>query len=82
MSTVDGSQVQEPNSGFFGRDGKWWIENHGADPDIDLDNDPGSVMAGRDLQLEKAIEVIKAEIEQAKKDKSEAIPPRPNYPKR
>ncbi len=34
------------------------MENHGADPDILLDNDPASVMAGRDLQLDKAIEVV------------------------
>ena len=56
--TIDNGTVEQSNNAFYGREGKWLIENHGADPDILVDNDPASVMAGRDPQLEKAIEVI------------------------
>ncbi|HLP58016.1 MAG TPA: S41 family peptidase [Candidatus Deferrimicrobium sp.] len=78
QKTIDNGSVNQPNNAFFGKEGKWWVENHGADPDIVIDNDPASVMAGKDLQLEKAIEVIK---EQINNDPFQ-FPPKPAYPKR
>ncbi|MCU0961294.1 MAG: S41 family peptidase [Pirellulaceae bacterium] len=77
--TIDNGTIQQPNNAFFGREGTWWVENHGADPDIVVDNDPASVVAGRDPQLEKAIEVILQEIRDRRK---RAFPDRPPYPKR
>ncbi|MCX6138003.1 MAG: S41 family peptidase [Ignavibacteriales bacterium] len=56
QTTVDNGKVEQSNNAFYNADGKWLVENHGADPDILVDNDPQSVMAGKDLQLEKAIE--------------------------
>jgi tricorn protease len=76
--TIDNGAVEQSNNAFYGKEGKWWVENHGADPDILVDNDPGSVMAGRDLQLEKAIEVI---LEKIKKNPLK-FPPKPAYPKK
>jgi tricorn protease len=37
---------------------KWVVENEGVSPDIELDNRPDLVAAGKDPQLDKAIEVI------------------------
>jgi tricorn protease len=78
QTTIDNGRVEQSNNAFYGREGKWIVENHGADPDILVDNDPGSAVAGRDLQLEKAIEVIL--------DKIQKNPPksweRPPYPKK
>lgn len=76
--TVDGGTVHQSNNSFFGRAGKWLVENHGADPDILLENDPASATAGRDLQLEKAVEVLKKEVA----EKPFAFPSRPAYPVR
>ncbi len=76
--TVDGGTVQQSNNAFWGREGKWLVENHGADPDILVDNDPASASAGRDLQLEKAIEVLKKEIA----EKPFTFAPQPAYPKK
>jgi len=76
--TVDGGTVHQSNNSFYGRDGKWLVENHGADPDILLENDPASASAGKDLQLEKAIEVLKKEIV----EKPFTFPARPPYPVR
>ena len=56
QNTIDDGVVHQSNNAFYGKEGTWWVENHGADPDILVDNDPASVMAGYDLQLEKAIE--------------------------
>jgi tricorn protease len=33
------------------------VENYGTDPDIDVDNAPQDTIAGRDRQLERALEV-------------------------
>ncbi|MCX6555241.1 MAG: S41 family peptidase [Candidatus Aminicenantes bacterium] len=77
MNTVDGGLVNQPNVGFYGVAGKWWVENHGIDPDVELDNDPASVMAGRDPQLDKAIATILSAIEKNDKNK---FPPQPAYP--
>jgi tricorn protease len=76
--TVDNGTVEQSNNVFYGRDGKWWVENHGADPDVLVDNDPGSAVAGRDLQLEKAIAVVLEKI----KANPLKFAPKPAYPKK
>lgn len=78
QTTVDNGSVNQPNNAFFGKEGHWLVENHGADPDILIDNDPKSVMEGRDPQLEKAIEVI---LKQAQ-DKPFQFSKQPPYPVR
>ena len=35
--------------------GNWVIEGHGVDPDIVVENDPKSVIAGKDPQLERGV---------------------------
>jgi tricorn protease len=78
QTTIDNGSVQQSNNAFWGESGKWLVENHGADPDIVLDNDPASATAGRDAQLDKAIEVLLKKI----KDEPFSFPPRPAYPKK
>jgi tricorn protease len=78
QTTVDNGRVEQSNNAFFGREGKWLVENHGADPDILVDNDPSSAAAGRDLQLEKAIAVM---LEMIQKNPLK-FPPQPPYPKK
>src|SRR5690606_1460347 len=62
QKTIDNGTVQQSNNAFFGREGKWLVENHGADPDMVVENDPVSLMAGQDRQLETAIEVLQKQI--------------------
>ncbi len=76
--TIDNGTVEQSNNAFYGRDGKWIVENHGADPDVLVDNDPASVAAGRDAQLEKAIEVMLEKI----KRNPPTFPAVPAYPKK
>jgi tricorn protease len=58
---LDGGIVNVPEFGFASASGEWTIEGYGVDPDIDVENDPKSVIAGRDPQLERAVaEVMKA----------------------
>ena len=74
--TVDNGRVEQSNNAFWGREGKWLVENHGVDPDILLDNDPASASAGKDIQLDKALEVLLRQI----KEKPFTFAPRPAYP--
>jgi len=53
---IDGGSMIAPRFGFFGRDGKWAVENEGVTPDIDVENWPKEVAAGRDPQLERAVQ--------------------------
>ena len=78
QKTIDNGTVQQSNNAFFGREGKWLVENHGADPDMVVENDPVSLMAGQDRQLETAIEVLQKQIA----EKPWSFPERPPYPKK
>lgn len=78
QSTIDNGTVHQSNNAFYGEEGKWLVENHGADPDVYIDNDPASVMAGKDNQLDKAIEVILQKI----KEHPFTFPSVPQYPVR
>jgi tricorn protease len=72
---VDGGQMLAPNRAFYNpRKGALDIENHGVAPDIEVDNTPAAWRAGRDPQLERAVQVA---IEELKKNP----PPRPLRPK-
>lgn len=52
---IDGGTMIAPRGGFFDRDGKWAVENEGITPEIDVENWPKDVIAGRDPQLERAV---------------------------
>ena len=55
---LDGGTVYVPESGTNDTAGNWVIEGHGVDPDIVVENDPKSVIAGRDPQLERGVEEL------------------------
>jgi len=58
---IDGGRVFVPEDGTNDVNGNWVIEGHGVDPDIVVENDPKSVIAGHDPQLERAVaELVKA----------------------
>lgn len=78
QATIDNGNVEQSNNAFFGREGKWLVENHGADPDMLVENDPASAMAGHDKQLQTAIEVLMKKI----KEEPFVFPERPPYPKK
>ena len=74
---MDGGSVTAPNLAIWTEDG-WVVENVGVPPDIEVEQWPAEVIAGRDPQLEKAIEVVLEELEKNPPKK----PVRPPYPVR
>jgi tricorn protease len=77
---MDGGQVSAPRVAFRNPQGELDVENKGVAPDVEVDLDPKIWRAGRDLQLEKAVEVTLAEIKRnpARKPVKGAFP---NYQK-
>lgn len=61
---IDGGQVYVPLRGTNNIKGEWIIEGHGVDPDIEVENDPQSVLRGKDPQLERGIREVLKKIEQ------------------
>ena len=55
---VDGTVTTQPEFSFWFTDVGWAVENYGTDPDYDVDIAPHDVKAGRDPQMEKALELI------------------------
>jgi tricorn protease len=56
-SLIDGSTVRTPGVGVYLADAKHTnMENYGVQPDIRIDNSPEDNLAGRDRQLEVAID--------------------------
>jgi tricorn protease len=60
----------------YGPEGKWLIEGHGVDPDIEVDNLPHATFAGSDTQLDAAIQYLREEI----RTDPRPIPKAPPYP--
>jgi tricorn protease len=52
---VDGGSMIAPRFGFIDREGNFAVENVGVAPDIQVENFPKEVIAGRDPQLERAV---------------------------
>jgi tricorn protease len=59
---MDGGRVTAPNLAFWTKDG-FGVENEGVPPDVDVEQWPADVIAGRDPQLERAIRIVLEELE-------------------
>lgn len=73
---IDGGSVTAPHFAFYTPDGKWEVENRGVAPDFEVEMDPKAWREGRDLQLEKAVELLLADL----KKNPIRQPQRPAYP--
>jgi tricorn protease len=73
---IDGGTITVPTFGIYSTDGKWLIEGHGVDPDIEVMDDPGLMAQGQDPQLDRAL----AEVTESLKRTSPARPAKPAYP--
>jgi tricorn protease len=73
---LDGGAVTAPRLAFWTPEGAWEVENRGVAPDVEVEHDPQAVRAGRDPQLEKAVQLVLAELEKSQRPR----PRRPAYP--
>jgi tricorn protease len=73
---MDGGTTTAPNIGGWTPEDGWVIENEGVAADTPIDVSPRDFAAGRDSQLDKAIEIALQEL----KDQPRPTPHRPSYP--
>jgi tricorn protease len=78
---IDGGMVTAPRLAFWNPEGKWEVENHGVDADVEVEFDPQAWRQGHDPQLEKAVEIVMAELEKNPPPKYQK-PEYPNYHKK
>lgn len=57
---VDGGMTTQPEFSFWFKDVGWSIENHGVDPDIEVEIMPQDYQSGRDPQLDRSLQEIMA----------------------
>jgi tricorn protease len=73
---LDGGSITAPNLAFWTSEDGWLVENEGVPPDIEVEQTPADVIAGRDPQLERAIAIV---LEELKKTPPSPLT-RPAYP--
>lgn len=57
---VDGGYSNVAEFGIYDLERRWMVENEGVAPDVEVDNTPADLAAGRDPQLDRAVaEVLK-----------------------
>src|SRR5262249_58363050 len=75
---LDGGRVTAPHFAFWTPEGEWEVETRGVAPDYEVEHDPAAVRAGRDPQLEKAIELVLEALERNPPSRAKR-PAFPNY---
>jgi tricorn protease len=56
QALIDGGSITNPRGGFVNLEGRWDVENVGVAPDIEVEITPRDAAAGRDPQLERAVQ--------------------------
>jgi tricorn protease len=72
---MDGGQITAPNLGIWTSDG-FIVENEGVPPDVEVEQTPADIIAGRDPQLERAIQIAMKQLAE-NPPKKETRPPFP-----
>lgn len=73
---IDGGQVNTPNLAFYDAKGDWDAANHSVRPDVEVEEDPAAARLGRDLQLERSVEVA---LDLLRRNPSPSVPQHPPY---
>jgi tricorn protease len=55
---MDGGYVTIPEDALYTTDSQWALENHGVEPDVEVENLPADLLAGHDKQLETAVDMM------------------------
>ena len=55
---LDGGYITIPEGAPYIPGQGWSVENHGVDPDIEVENMPADLLAGHDAQLETAVDLM------------------------
>jgi tricorn protease len=73
---MDGGVITAPNLAIWDAEKGWVVENEGVPPDVDVEQTPADVIAGKDPQLERAIAIVMDELKKNPPQQAK----RPPYP--
>ena len=71
---VDGTAITQPRYAFWLQGKDWGVENHGVDPDIEVEHTPGDYFGEDDPQLDRAIAEAFAQLEDKPAATAPALP--------
>jgi tricorn protease len=77
---LDGGYITVPEDSLYGLHSEWVIENHGVDPDMKVETDPGQLMAGHDAQLEAGVNYLMQQLQKHPQGLPPPPKPLPAYP--
>ena len=77
---LDGGSITVPEHSLYGTDGQWVIENHGVDPDIEVEDVPGEGLADHDIQLETGVKTLLDQLARTPHKVAAPPPLLPAYP--
>jgi tricorn protease len=77
---LDNGYITVPEGTNYGLDSQWVIENHGVDPDMEVDNLPSDEVKGKDAQLDAAVKYLMDKIKVHPLDLPSPPPALPAYP--
>ncbi|WP_010218665.1 S41 family peptidase [Sphingomonas sp. PAMC 26621] len=76
---LDGGYVTVPQITFYDTKGDWILENHGVEPDVQIEDRPWEVVTGGDVQLETAVALLMRKLP-PEPGRPLAAPTTSNYP--
>jgi tricorn protease len=59
---MDGGYITIPEGAEFTPQSEWSVENHGVDPDVEVEDMPAELLAGHDAQIETAVSILMKKI--------------------
>jgi tricorn protease len=79
---MDGGYITIPEDATYTLDSQWAVENHGVDPDIEVEDLPADLLGGHDKQLETAVDLMMKAIAGKRSGLPPPPPLLPAYPPR
>ena len=77
---MDGGYITIPEEALYTPQSQWGIENHGVDPDVEVEDMPADLLAGHDAQLETAVSILMKQLEGRPSGLPKPPPMLPAYP--
>ncbi|WP_419727898.1 S41 family peptidase [Lichenicola sp.] len=78
---LDGGYITVPEDSLYGTDSQWIIENHGVDPDVEVEDVPSEYQTDHDIQLETGVKLLTDQLGQTPHGVPAPPPLLPAYPK-
>lgn len=79
-SLLDDGYITIPEDAVYGLNSHWVIENRGVEPDMQVQDEPADLLAGRDAQLSAALDYLLQRLAQQPATLPPAPPGLPAYP--